>query len=275
LSGQKIKDGACILRGLLLIFAYMNIGEQLQQARQALGWSIREASEATKIRGDVLSAFENNDFKMDLPDVYKRGFLRLYAKAIKLNAEEVLEQYALLEAQSQPGGKASRPKISEQLLKRELFGQMNLDEENSDDADEPLLEEGVSASKKLHLWERHKTLWIGILGGLVCVLLGLGIWSLFRGGGADEIPMVEHQLLESADREEQVTLIAKDSVYVVVRQESDRQKLFNGEMKKGERLELTKRGPIKIQYNQGENLLLERNGQMYSMSTSGLGVSAF
>ena len=46
------------------------IGERLEDARKRKGISIREAAEATKIRGDYLQRFESNQFDLSLADIY-------------------------------------------------------------------------------------------------------------------------------------------------------------------------------------------------------------
>ena len=63
------------------------IGERFEEARKKRGVSIREAAEATKIRGDYLQRFEGNQFDIDLADLYVRGFLRSYANFLKLPAD--------------------------------------------------------------------------------------------------------------------------------------------------------------------------------------------
>ncbi len=55
------------------------IGERLEEARKKKGISLREAAEATKIRGDYLQKFEGNHFDIGLTEIYVRGFLRTYA----------------------------------------------------------------------------------------------------------------------------------------------------------------------------------------------------
>ena len=57
-----------------------NLGETLKQARAAKGVEIRDASDATKVRSDFLRHMENGDFDFDLPEIYKRGFLRLLSR---------------------------------------------------------------------------------------------------------------------------------------------------------------------------------------------------
>ena len=68
----------------------MAIGQKLEEARNRKGISLREASESTKIRGDYLSAFESSSFDIKLPEVYLRGFVRLYARFLDLDQEAVL-----------------------------------------------------------------------------------------------------------------------------------------------------------------------------------------
>ncbi|HAE10436.1 MAG TPA: hypothetical protein DCG39_02220 [Opitutae bacterium] len=68
----------------------MAIGQKLEEARNRKGISLREASESTKIRGDYLGAFEAGQFDVNLPEVYLRGFIRLYARFLGLDQEATL-----------------------------------------------------------------------------------------------------------------------------------------------------------------------------------------
>ena len=68
----------------------MAIGQKLEEARNRKGISLREASESTKIRGDYLSAMEASSFDIDLPEVYLRGFVKLYARFLDLDQESIL-----------------------------------------------------------------------------------------------------------------------------------------------------------------------------------------
>ena len=65
------------------------LGERLQEARQRLGVTLREAAEFTKIRTDYLQAMEASQFEsIPLADVYKRGFVKVYAKYLRLDDEK-------------------------------------------------------------------------------------------------------------------------------------------------------------------------------------------
>lgn len=68
----------------------MAIGQKLEEARNRKGISIREASESTKIRGDYLTAFEAGNFDLGIPDVYLRGFVKLYARFLDLDQEAII-----------------------------------------------------------------------------------------------------------------------------------------------------------------------------------------
>ena len=100
------------------------IGERLEEARKRKGISIREAAEATRIRGDYLHKFESNQFDITLPDIYVRGFLRTYAGYLKLPVDKISADYnALGLGQPKPKG-----------LNRELYGRMELSVANAKEA---------------------------------------------------------------------------------------------------------------------------------------------
>src|SRR5215212_7342646 len=92
------------------------IGERLEEARKKKGISIREAAEATKIRGDYLQKFESNHFDIGLTEIYTRGFLRTYANYLKLPADRLLNDYAAL----------GRGDIRPRQPNREVYGRMDI-----------------------------------------------------------------------------------------------------------------------------------------------------
>lgn len=90
------------------------IGERLLEARQRRGVSIREAAEATKVRGDYLTAMENNQFDgIPLADVYRRGFLKIYARFLRLDPERVVSDFNALLAARSPAGPRPRRTTAE------------------------------------------------------------------------------------------------------------------------------------------------------------------
>src|SRR4051812_40215683 len=106
------------------------IGERLEEARKKKGISIREAAEATKIRGDYLQKFESNHFDIGLTEIYTRGFLRTYAAYLKLPADRIVNDYAAL----------GRGEVRPRQPSREVYGRMDISvatAENTENAPPP------------------------------------------------------------------------------------------------------------------------------------------
>ena len=95
------------------------IGERLEEARKRKGISIREAAEATKVRGDYLHKYESNQFDIKLPEIYVRGFLRIYANYLKLPADKIVADYLALGLGE--GGRAPGRGVG-----REIYGRMEI-----------------------------------------------------------------------------------------------------------------------------------------------------
>ena len=94
------------------------IGEKLEEARKRQGITIREASDATKIRTDFLVAFEQGTFDIKLPEIYRRGFVKNYARFLKLDPEKIMVEYSAVTG----GSNLSR---SSRRENRETLGRMD------------------------------------------------------------------------------------------------------------------------------------------------------
>jgi len=253
-----------------------SIGERFEEARKRKGISLREAAEATKIRSDFLGNIEQNKFNFNLPEIYKRGFLKNYARYLKLDPENILTDYsAHLLSKSRNSSKGA-----------ELFGSMDVKgtsiEQAGDQNGEPSYgrisanapadeaEEGES-----HFEDESEKIFY-IKAGLVAVgtiALVVVIFSLIKAilGGGDEA-LIEPQdvrdpvaITETADStepnnpassEESITLIASGNVYVLVKQRNDNQELFRKTLSGGETVTLTKSGPVDILFTAGEHLVI-------------------
>src|SRR6266571_2027947 len=93
------------------------IGERLEEARKRKGISIREAAEATKIRGDYLQRFESNQFDLGLAEIYVKGFLRSYSHFLGLPADRIINDFNGLGLTA--GGRPRTPS-------REVYGRMDI-----------------------------------------------------------------------------------------------------------------------------------------------------
>ncbi len=81
------------------------LGQKLEEARNRKGISIREAHEGTRIRGEYIAAFEQDNFDLDLPAVYLKGFVKVYARFLGLDPEAILAE---LEVGQSSSGQVSR-----------------------------------------------------------------------------------------------------------------------------------------------------------------------
>lgn len=72
------------------------LGSVFYRARLQKNLSLEELEQQTKIRLRFLHAIEEGNFDEAPGEVYLRGFLRSYAKAVDLDPEQVLIQYEQL-----------------------------------------------------------------------------------------------------------------------------------------------------------------------------------
>ncbi|HTZ22037.1 MAG TPA: helix-turn-helix domain-containing protein [Opitutaceae bacterium] len=254
------------------------IGERLEEARKRKGISIREAAEATKIRGDYLQKFESNQFDADLPEIYARGFLRAYAHFLKLPAEKILADYRALGL----GEQKPRPPS------REIYGRMDLsiasagssvqdsEPESGPAAEGGVTDAGESRARKFtkigtslpegtYYDPRLVMKIVKIVGGVV--LAGLLVWgglSLTRTGAtkrAAAAPPVA---------EPTITLVALDSVRVHVEQKNPDEStgpviLPETTLVRGETRVIPRRVALYISAEPRQNLEIEVNGKRYPM----------
>lgn len=273
------------------------IGERLEEARKRKGISLREAAEATKIRGDFLANIEQNKFDFELPEIYKRGFLKNYARYLKLDVEKILTDYnAQLLSNSRLGKKAGA----------EWFGQMEV--KKSERSEAPAVEEAPNSSlgritprssaaaeeadsegPREREDESDKTfylkiglIFVGTLA-LVFVIFGL-IWGILGSGGNEvtaDAPTPELRDAPSASEtlagggtaaaasSNSVTLLASGDVRLLVRQQEDKLELYRDTMRAGESVTLEKNGPVDILFTAGEYLTIEHGGERLRPSASG------
>lgn len=82
------------------------VGEQLRQAREALQLSVAEVAEITKIRTDHIRALEAGEYDRFVAPVYVRGFVRTYARVLKLDEKKIAAE---LEAELQATQRLREP----------------------------------------------------------------------------------------------------------------------------------------------------------------------
>jgi len=281
-----------------------SIGERLEDARKRMGVSLREAAEATKIRSDFLGYIEQDKMDFDLPDIYKRGFLKNYARFLKLDADKIMADFNAQQLSHTRLGKKGGS---------EWFGQMDAkssESENSqssfdtddqpapygriapkptkstpasNDSDERIdpADEEEADDKTFYL--KVGLIFVGTLA-LVFVIFGL-IWAILGSDDsetiADEPELRAPIAAESANEtnssngnnaaadQNTLTLVASGNVYVLVKQQLDNQELLRRTLSAGESVSLEKEGAVDILFTAGENLVIEHGGERLRPSTPG------
>jgi cytoskeleton protein RodZ len=82
------------------------VAEQLRQARQAQGLTVHQVADVTKIRTDHIEALEEGNYDVFSAQIYIRGFVRAYARMLKLNEAQII---AALDAELSHTKKFSAP----------------------------------------------------------------------------------------------------------------------------------------------------------------------
>lgn len=248
------------------------IGERLEEARKKKGISIREAAEATKIRGDYLQRFESNHFDIGLTEIYTRGFLRTYANFLKLPAERILNDYSAL-GHGEP--RARQPN-------REIYGKMDISVSSAEDspadpgAPEPAPEPSPAnrgpqrsrAANSLPTGPDPAVVFRYVKIGSAVVIGLLALWmvkSLFFSSR----PPARPAPTASAPRGPSFGLVALNPVQVTVRRKgpggAEGEILFAGTVTPGEVKVVGRPGAVFIETSAPQDLLIEINGRRFPM----------
>jgi transcriptional regulator with XRE-family HTH domain len=254
------------------------IGERLEEARKKKGISIREAAEATKIRGDYLQKFESNHFDIGLTEIYTRGFLRTYANFLQLPADRILNDYAAL----------GRGDVRPRQPNREIYGRMDISISTAENAEratppaEAAPEPAPAARERAaHRPRSGSSLptgpdpatvfkylkWGG--GAVVVILLIVVINAMFSGRRSPSAS--EPRSSSVVSRGPTITLIALRPVQVVVSrkrspEDVEGEPYFTATLAAGESRPVARPGAVYIEAKPLENLDFEINGKRYNLA---------
>jgi cytoskeletal protein RodZ len=232
------------------------LGERLEEARKRKGISIREAAEATKIRGDYLQKFEANSFDLDLPPLYVRGFVRAYARFLEFDSQRFLAEYDALLANE---GRAPRRDTRENYGRVEFGG--------NEAASAPPSSSGSTAGLD------PVVLKYAMLAGGV-IVAGLLIWlviSLISSGSSSrpaapkqttsENAVAETRPIEAPAPAQTVTFTALDNTRVKIVQDVDKSVVYDGALTRGQSRSFPKTGVLLVTVEDRTKLRMEVNGR--------------
>lgn len=251
------------------------IGEKIEETRKRKGISLSEAAEATKIRRDFLLNIESNEYDYDLPEIYKRGFIKNYAKYLKLNPDKVLSQYQeqliahssrskkpnsdLFNSSSDLNQSAGQGTL-DPLLDKPSLGKINLNKPTEPSEEAPVSDE-AQANKELYI----KT----AIFGISTLLFVFGIFWLIQTisqsmnsnkdvaantttAVANSSITQTNELSKSTEYPiKEITLKASGNVYVQILQKLDNKLLLAKQLIDGEIQTIKRRGPVDVAFTKG------------------------
>jgi len=254
------------------------IGERLEEARKHKGISLREAAESTKIRGEYLSAFENNSFQIDLPEIYIRGFLRNYANFLKLNGTRILTDYDAVAGNDDP--QFSKP--AQRESQSESYGRLELGNSaagpstestaatvtrENEEAQERRRDSAFSAEDSRDRSFYIKTGAIVAASLIAAVAVITIVVSII---GSDSAETAENEALAEGVKE--LTLVGRGNIDEIrVTEIETGEVLYVGSIAEDGRIALRRRGPVNIYVSHREHLRIEEDGRGGNTPGTGAG----
>jgi cytoskeleton protein RodZ len=283
------------------------LGEKLAEARMKKGISIQEASEQTKIRVSFLEAFEQNNFEIDLPDIYKKGFIKNYADLLDLNTDETATDYT-----RESGGSFRNNRKTET---RDNFGKVDLGSTSAETTKEPSnapiensnatpqaeslgfrkLKEPRRSQSDSSEEKGDKMLLaaVGVSVAAVLLVVGFLVWIF----GPDK--KTDNQVANSsqAPKESQNATVGEPGptgpttavstiqtetlglearggdVKVILMDKATGNKIFDRTILDGEAVSVPKTGPLTILFTDGDKVYVRLKGKLFKMPKSGAGRS--
>jgi len=269
-----------------------NLGAQFLEARKAKGVTLRDAADVTKIRADVLQNIENGNFDFDLPDVYKRGFIRIYAHFLRLDPAAIMTEYTRLSAnlaRKEPKGGhlgriAADLSVGAPAAPSENIESRYDDEKadlNSSTAPLPI------DTKPAGVGERSPYIKIGAIAAAFALLVIILV-IVFGGGSSASEEIANPELsstpaapaasgvvtAETVDASQKAaagsyefTIVALADTYALLYAESNLVKpLFGGNLQAGQRKTFTVSEPVILDLIDAERVKLERNGKPVNLN---------
>ncbi|MDR2807166.1 MAG: helix-turn-helix domain-containing protein [Puniceicoccales bacterium] len=227
------------------------IGKVLSEKRLELGFSLEEVAEATKIRIDYLDAIEREQLDFDLPDIYKRGFIRIYAEHLGLDLKEVMSSCPIPPYEALSSSEKRREMVSTVARKQAAY--VAIEPETIDK--EMVMENDNSQQNAKEISHRI----LAIVGIVVMILLLIGGILLLshkstkKGKSASGLSTS----FEKIAPQQEILLRAKGNIKLIVRDRDSKERLYTGALKDGEEHYVEYEKPIQIFYDKGEFLSIE------------------
>lgn len=257
-------------------------GKKLEEARTRRGISIRQASDDLKIRLDFLLSFENDDGNFSMPDVYKIGFIKLYAKYLKLDPTEIANDFnAFHYSDNKNKQNSERENLGriELIIPEAISPPQNKLNLRDDDDESKIDSENLTFKKPSYPTNKAFYVKFGLIvsGSLAAlmtiIILVSNTFSNPKPKSLAESNSFEKKLHNDAKHAiEELILSGEDNIHVVVRQEHDKLRLFSGNIDKTHPVTISRQGPVKIHFSDGSKLSIQKpDGKKINPGREGMG----
>ena len=234
-------------------------GQQFSDARKAKSISLKEASEALKIREEYLSDIEKGRESWDLPDIYVRGFIKIYAQYLGLDVDKVLNECPIKEfdvLDNEAGKNISYEKIVKNSKEQDNDGEEVIDDSVKFSE---RMKNFVEKIKKISVTKTQAIIAIMTFTIVVLFITTLSFGLKRQPRTERHSTHVVRQGTKISDITEHVlSLISTGNVKVVVRSKKTGDKLFAGKIEPGNIEKISYSEPIQIFYDKGEYLIIKR-----------------
>lgn len=250
------------------------LGELLSKAREDLGISLEAAADATKIRMDFLECFEKNSFDFNLPDIYKREFLKTYAEFLKLDTKDVMALCPIKAFVALTTSSKRREMVQQVAKKSRAVDHSNIEVPVEPDMD---TEQGSNNNEGIPKL-RKKYIYIATAISIPMLLVPFILSHTINKANDNQHDRQKNVLQSDLSPvqtpksiKKKILLMATDKVKVLVRAKETKDAIFSGTLTKGCEKIIEYAAPVQIYYDNGSVLSMElSNGERLHLE-SGLG----
>ncbi len=253
------------------ISTMQSIGERLEEGRKARNVTLEAAAQETKIREEYRQMLEQSDGKdIPLDTIYVRGFIRNYAKYLRMDSGKLLADFDAVDANTAVHN-AATPKSQKDLIGRLELGSEVPPTPVLEKDDTPTVTDSQKSQStkkigpKIMLPRPPAWLW-PVLAGFLGVMVLWGIVAAVMSSSKGKADVQQKSVASSSFK-----LRAAGDVTVIVKQVDGEKTLFAGTLKRGEEKTINRQGAVRVQYSDGNLLEVERDGKRYKMGASGAG----
>lgn len=235
-------------------------GLKFTEKREALGKTIEDLASITKIRAEYLQAIERGNLEIDVPEVYLRGFIKSYAKHLRMDVDAIMAECPIppMEVFS---SSARRREMIQKIAKQEQAIDGSTTEKNESSQSSSYSYSDTLSAQKVYNILRIGGIAIGALFILITVIII--IVKLFSSSPNDARMLNEAKQYSQKVQARSYSITATNNVKLIIRNRDTKEKVFSGTLSAGETRSFNFSAPMQMFYDKGDSLIIKKsNGEM-------------